>query len=556
MNFIATKAANSLHLERILILLCLLIGNVHHQGALADTELKKSESPVQIELNEHELNGIKVFSPTHDWQVIAPGEIVFAGLHYRINVATGLKEAKLMDENDGSEYYRLLKKWIQERQGGTLPPDTGGGFKITQEFQVSKKLFTEKQVLEEAKKSSSLNDDQEKSVMSSLDDSHSKIYGLTHVPNHEFGQPKNLKIFSSQDDDKKSFIEDIMKLDDSHASFDEQISDFLKSSARELQDSDKRSSGETPSKFRTYEQLKQELADLELLIDDEQNVMQTMIKKHQSLSALSELIKSAEDMEYLLHNIDNAQVFIDHGGLQKVVLPALNSSSPELRVHACRLVTACVQNFPKGQIAAFEAGLLTRLLAILQSNQTTPVYIRTLSSVSGMVRQFPLAQAELIRIGLPVLRSLLRHPVLTLKAKVTALLSDLLLERIEDSGTSERVQQLIAVGLERALLELDWCHHLTKNLRQTADAILGKGDQDLEGFLDTLLHALDASVSLCPVELRSTLSTLQDLELTFRNEADSVTSLDKAELYEETANSILGLISSFIADSSRTKVEL
>lgn len=41
-----------------------------------------------------------------------------------------------------------------------------------------------------------------------------------------------------------------------------------------------------------------------------------------------------------------------------------------LRALACQLVTACVQNFPKGQIAAFEAGLLTRLLAMLQSDQT------------------------------------------------------------------------------------------------------------------------------------------------------------------------------------------
>ena len=37
------------------------------------------------------------FVATKDWQVIKEGQIVPSGLHYRMNLATGLKEAKLLE---------------------------------------------------------------------------------------------------------------------------------------------------------------------------------------------------------------------------------------------------------------------------------------------------------------------------------------------------------------------------------------------------------------------------------------------------------------------------
>lgn len=55
--------------------------------------------------------------------------------------------------------------------------------------------------------------------------------------------------------------------------------------------------------------------------------------------------------------------------------------------------------------------------------------------------------------------------------QVIALLADLLLERSSESDTFERAHQLTVVGLESALIDLDWCHHLTENLRQVADTV-------------------------------------------------------------------------------------
>ena len=43
------------------------------------------------------------FIATNEWQEIKPGQSIPKGLHVRINMATGLKEAKLLDPEDNSE---------------------------------------------------------------------------------------------------------------------------------------------------------------------------------------------------------------------------------------------------------------------------------------------------------------------------------------------------------------------------------------------------------------------------------------------------------------------
>lgn len=41
----------------------------------------------------------EVFIPTTEWQVVKEGQSIPKGLHVRMNLQTGLKEAKLMDES-------------------------------------------------------------------------------------------------------------------------------------------------------------------------------------------------------------------------------------------------------------------------------------------------------------------------------------------------------------------------------------------------------------------------------------------------------------------------
>nr|XP_022288692.1 nucleotide exchange factor SIL1-like isoform X2 [Crassostrea virginica] len=55
-----------------------------------------------------------VFYPTKDWQEVKPGQAIPKGLHVRLNVQTGQREAKLMDGDNG------LKYWTQGGKQGIV----------------------------------------------------------------------------------------------------------------------------------------------------------------------------------------------------------------------------------------------------------------------------------------------------------------------------------------------------------------------------------------------------------------------------------------------------
>ena len=54
--------------------------------------------------------GVEDFVATNEWQEIQPGQKVSAGLHYRLNLETGKKEAKLLDpsEDDDTNANRVV----------------------------------------------------------------------------------------------------------------------------------------------------------------------------------------------------------------------------------------------------------------------------------------------------------------------------------------------------------------------------------------------------------------------------------------------------------------
>ena len=53
-----------------------------------------------VTVADEEDENVTIFIPTNQWQQILPGQAVPAGLHLRINLATGEKEAKLIKEDD------------------------------------------------------------------------------------------------------------------------------------------------------------------------------------------------------------------------------------------------------------------------------------------------------------------------------------------------------------------------------------------------------------------------------------------------------------------------
>jgi nucleotide exchange factor SIL1 len=86
------------------------------------------ESEVTIDDNENEEtddSNSEPFIASKEWQTIKKGQIIPAGLHVRLNLETGLKEAKILDENNdefdiNSKFVDKHKKVVQKESETTL----------------------------------------------------------------------------------------------------------------------------------------------------------------------------------------------------------------------------------------------------------------------------------------------------------------------------------------------------------------------------------------------------------------------------------------------------
>ena len=71
-----------------------------HAIAVVDSETEAKETTATTDsigqdIDDQDLN---IFKPTSEWQTVLEGQAIPAGLHVRMNLATGKKEAKLLDD--------------------------------------------------------------------------------------------------------------------------------------------------------------------------------------------------------------------------------------------------------------------------------------------------------------------------------------------------------------------------------------------------------------------------------------------------------------------------
>ena len=140
---------------------------------------------------------------------------MFSGLHYRVDLATGLKEAKLMDESDGSEYYAMVERWMKDRRLGK--PSTEGGFKVTRSFK--KNPFTSGSETNSAVALVEVprENPSEKDPLAKLtDEKESRLLDEETMQQIKMGHKKKVDAFRDARAEKKAYLDDIEKIDDSH----------------------------------------------------------------------------------------------------------------------------------------------------------------------------------------------------------------------------------------------------------------------------------------------------------------------------------------------------
>ncbi|XP_071441826.1 nucleotide exchange factor SIL1 [Hetaerina americana] len=316
------------------------------------------------------------FIPTKEWQKVRKGQAIPAGIHSRLNLQTGVVEAKLLDENDNK--------------------DTA---------------------LSSVSKDVNLNSDDD--------------------------------VKHPDDEPSQAMLREMLK----------KITEIDEEGSLTMEE-------DTKKKFRSYEEIKKEFENLKMSIKTDSEIISELRERYKVASQAKEIVNILTDLDYLLHQTDNAVNFAQDGGLSSVVLPAINSSHTEVTVAALRLLGSASQSNPKVQIAALEAGAVECVLRLVNKPELSASALHALSCV---IRRFPLAQKTFVKYGGPAIMANLFDESYKMgsnsgedlnlrwraRIKAVTLLHDLILEHQQAEG--EASAQYIQVGLMEKIISHNWC---------------------------------------------------------------------------------------------------
>ncbi|XP_060935425.1 nucleotide exchange factor SIL1 [Limanda limanda] len=292
------------------------------------------------------------------------------------------------------------------------------------------------------------------------------------------------------------------------------------------------------SKYRPLEELKRDMAQLDLLVETDGQIMRRLLDQFNgSNSTTEQRLNILLELEYLVHQVDNAQTLCSMGGLQ-VILDGLNSSDFRLQERSAFVLGSAMASNPVVQVKAVESGALQLLLTALATTQPLRVKKKVLFAVAALLRHFPYTQRTFLSHGgLQVLSELFRADGGgVLRTRIAAMLYDMISEKelisqtgldpVLDAAHEDRVRQYSEVSLEGELLEKGWCTLVPQLLESTE-----------HDYREKALRALLAMAPTCLDQYRSDRSLLGSL-------------LSLREQYQEMVQSemILGEENSYFAE--------
>ncbi|XP_012583338.1 PREDICTED: nucleotide exchange factor SIL1 [Condylura cristata] len=406
--------------------------------ALTNSEKSSTKETERKETTKEEEQGpevLEVLHPTHEWQVLRPGQAVPAGSHVRLNLQTGTREVKLQYEDKLQNNLNNLKG---SKKGRRLDINTN--------------------------------------------------------------------TYTSQD-------------------LKSALAKFKEGTEMDTSKEDKATQAKVKRLFRPIEELKKDFAELNVVIETDMQIMVRLINKfNSSSSSLEEKIAALFDLEYYVHQMDNAQDLLSFGGLQ-VVINGLNSTEPLVKEYAAFVLGAAFSSNPKVQVEAIEGGALQKLLVILATEQPLTAKKKVLFALCSLLRHFPYAQQQFLKLGgLQVLRSLAQEKgTEVLAVRVVTLLYDLVTEKMfaEEEAeltrdtSPEKLQQYRQVHLLPGLREQGWCEITARLLALPEHDAREKVLQTLGALLATCRdrYQQDPQLSRTLASLQAEYQALAALEL-------------------------------------------
>ncbi|XP_039976305.1 nucleotide exchange factor SIL1 isoform X2 [Xiphias gladius] len=260
------------------------------------------------------------------------------------------------------------------------------------------------------------------------------------------------------------------------------------------------------------EELKTDMAQLDLIVETDVQIMRRLLDQlNSSNSTAEQRLNILLELEYLVHQVDNAQTLCSMGGLQ-FILEGLNSSDFRLQESSAFVLGSALTSNPVVQVKALESGALRMLLTILATAQPFRVKKKVLFAVASLIRHFPYAQHNFLSHGgLQVLSELFRADGgRVLQTRIVTMLYDMIsqkelisqagLDPVLDASHEERVRQYSQVSLEGELLEKGWCSLVPQLLESTE-----------HDYREKALRALLVMAPMCLDKYRSDSSLLGSL---------------------------------------------
>ncbi|KAM7388911.1 hypothetical protein PAMP_022914 [Pampus punctatissimus] len=191
------------------------------------------------------------------------------------------------------------------------------------------------------------------------------------------------------------------------------------------------------STFRPLDELKREMAQLDLLVETDVQIMRRLLDQfNSSNTTMQQRLSILLELEYLVHQVDNAQTLCSMGGLQ-FILEGLNSSDFRLQESSAHVLGSALASNPAVQVKAVESGALQTLLTVLATAQAHSVKKKVLFAVASLLRHFPYAQRHFLSNGgLQVLSELFRTDGRgALRTRIVTMLYDMISEKVPQRQT-------------------------------------------------------------------------------------------------------------------------
>ena len=295
---------------------------------VSNSESNDADDGISTEDEDDTAQDQNIFKPTHEWKVVEDGQSIPPGLHIRMNLQTGLKEARLLEEDEDRGKATILKE---------QPSNEGLSNNIIDQGDNSDGKL-QKVELEQDNKSSESSEGVRTDEHDS-DDHSSPKFKADQRRIHYYGNSdrrgvinKRTKVFSRRElaEMLKNLKED--KIDTA------KVPGITSSNEKE----GKESSSEGPKvRLKKLEELKSVTEHLTFHRDTEIMLehIQTLTNEN---STITEVLHALEELEYYVHQIDNARDLNVIGGLVPIVR-LLNHTNSEVRGHAVHVVGSATQ---------------------------------------------------------------------------------------------------------------------------------------------------------------------------------------------------------------------